>query len=96
MPAGEIAAHIVTAADGTATAEDLYLGSYRIVETLAPEGYVLNGEPVDVTLSYAGQEVEAAYAESEFGDVPRRASSRPTKSTPSRGCPSRCPASNSA
>ncbi|MFR1637874.1 MAG: prealbumin-like fold domain-containing protein [Eggerthellaceae bacterium] len=57
VPAGEIAAHIVTAADGTATAEDLYLGSYRIVETLAPDGYVLNGEPVDVTLSYAGQEV---------------------------------------
>ena len=72
VPAGEIAAHIVTAADGTATAEDLYLGSYRIVETLAPEGYVLNGEPVDVTLSYAGQEVEAAYAESEFGDVPQK------------------------
>ena len=72
VPAGEIAAHIVTAADGTATAEDLYLGSYRIVETLAPDGYVLNGEPVDVTLSYAGQEVEAAYAESEFGDVPQK------------------------
>ncbi len=33
---------------------------------------MLNGEPVDVTLSYAGQEVEAAYAESEFGDVPQK------------------------
>ena len=87
VPAGEIAAHIVTAADGTATAEDLYLGSYRIVETLAPEGYVLNGEPVDVTLSYAGQEVEAAYAESEFGDVPQKGVIDVTKVDAESGLP---------
>ena len=72
VPAGDVAAKLVTGADGTATAKDLYLGSYRVVETLAPEGYVLNGEPVDVVLSYAGQEVEAAYAEAEFGDVPQK------------------------
>ena len=72
VPAGEIAAHIVTAADGTATAEDLYLGSYRIVETLAPEGYVLNGEPVDVTLSYAGQEVAVTRAGAVVEDAPQK------------------------
>ena len=72
VPAGEIAAHIVTAADGTATAEDLYLGSYRIVETLAPDGYVLNGEPVDVTLSYAGQEVAVTRAGAVVEDAPQK------------------------
>lgn len=87
VPAGEVAARLATAADGTATAEDLYLGSYRIVETLAPEGYVLNGEPVDVTLSYAGQEVEAAYAESEFGDVPQKGVIDVTKVDAESGLP---------
>ncbi len=58
---------------------------------------MLNGEPVDVTLSYAGQEVEAAYAESEFGDVPQKGIIEAHKvDDPEWGCPSRCPASNSA
>ena len=86
VPAGEIAAHIVTAADGTATAEDLYLGSYRIVETLAPEGYVLNGEPVDVTLSYAGQEV-AVTRPGRRGGRAQKASSKSSKPTRPTGAP---------
>lgn len=48
---------MTTAADGTATSTELYLGKYEIVETKAPYGMVLNEEPISVELKYAGQEV---------------------------------------
>ena len=35
----------------------LYLGKYEIKEIIAPYGYVLNGEPQLVELTYAGQEI---------------------------------------
>ena len=48
------------------TSDKLYLGRYRIVETKAPNGYVLNTEPQYVTLSYAGQYVEVVQAGTSF------------------------------
>lgn len=48
------------------TSDALYLGRYRIVETQAPKGYVLNTEPQYVTLSYAGQNVEIVQAGTSF------------------------------
>lgn len=46
---------ITTGEDGTAKSTELYLGKYRIVETIAPYGTVINSEPRTVELTYAGQ-----------------------------------------
>lgn len=48
------------------TSNKLYLGRYRVVETKAPDGFVLNSEPQYVTLSYAGQNVEVVQAGTSF------------------------------
>ena len=58
LTAGELAAELTTGEDGTATSEPLYLGHYLLTERTAPEGYVLDETPVEVELTYAGQEVE--------------------------------------
>ena len=55
--AGEVVDTLTTSADGTATSKELYLGKFEIVETKAPYGMVLNEEPIQVELEYAGQEV---------------------------------------
>lgn len=44
----------------------LYLGKYKVVETKAPYGYVLNEEPQYITLTYAGQYVEVTQASTSF------------------------------
>ena len=58
LTAGELAAELTTGEDGTATSEPLYLGHYLLTERTAPEGYVLDETPIEVELTYAGQEVE--------------------------------------
>ncbi len=55
---GELAAQLTTDAGGTTTSEPLYLGHYLLTERAAPEGYVLDETPIEVELTYAGQEVE--------------------------------------
>lgn len=55
--AGEVVADIITDKDGNASTEPLYLGKYVVKEKTAPYGYVLNSEPKEVELTYAGQEV---------------------------------------
>ena len=55
---GEVVDTITTLADAPASSIELYLGKYTIVETKASYGTVLNTEPKDVELTYAGQEVE--------------------------------------
>ena len=66
LKAGELAATLTTRSDGTATSEPLYLGRYQILERTAPDGMVVNPEPKEVTLSYAGQEVEITSASVGF------------------------------
>ena len=56
--AGDVVAEITTDENGYAETEPLYLGKYEVREIKAPEGYVLNNEPKDVELTYAGQEFE--------------------------------------
>ena len=57
---------ITTGSDGTATSKKLYLGTYRVVEIEAPEGYVLeNGETL-VTLEYEGQEIAVTNTGTSF------------------------------
>ena len=64
--AGETVATLTTGQDGWATSEPLYLSTYQIFERKAPYGMVLNPEPVTVTLSYAGQNVQITTAEAHF------------------------------
>ena len=56
--AGDVVAEITTDENGYAETEPLYLGKYEVREIKAPYGYVLNNEPKDVELTYAGQEFE--------------------------------------
>ena len=56
--AGDVVAEITTDENGYAETETLYLGKYEVREIKAPYGYVLNNEPKDVELTYAGQEFE--------------------------------------
>ena len=56
--ARDVVSEITTDKNGYAETEPLYLGKYEIREIKAPGGYVLNNEPKDVELTYAGQEFE--------------------------------------
>ena len=56
--AGDVVAEITTDENGYAETEPLYLGKYEVREIKAPDGYVLNNEPKDVEVTYAGQEFE--------------------------------------
>lgn len=66
LKAGELATTLTTGSDGTATSEPLYLGRYQILERTAPDGMVVDPEHKEVTLSYAGQEVEITSASVGF------------------------------
>ena len=57
---------VTTGEDGTAVIEDLPLGKYRVEETKAPEGFVLNTEPQEVTFSYLNQETPVIEQAAEF------------------------------
>lgn len=46
---------ITTDKNGTATSKELYLGKYRVVETVAPNGFALNKTLNHIELTYAGQ-----------------------------------------
>lgn len=66
LKAGELATTLTTGSDGTAVSEPLYLGRYQILERTAPDGMVIDPEPKEVVLSYAGQEVEITSASVGF------------------------------
>lgn len=53
--AGTLVKTVTTDEDGKAYLENLPLGSYKIVETAAPEGFVLNSEAQTVTFAYKDQ-----------------------------------------
>ena len=55
--AGDVVSEITTDENGYAETEPLYLGKYEVREIKAPDGYVLNNEPKDVEVTYAGQEI---------------------------------------
>lgn len=69
--AGELV-DTITTTDGTATSKPLYLGSYIVTEKTAPEGYILNPEPQEVTLRYGGQTVELVTESVTFANAPRK------------------------
>lgn len=51
----EPCAHLVTDENGNASADNLNLGTYRLVETKAPYGMTLNDTPTEIVLEYANQ-----------------------------------------
>ena len=54
--AGTLVKTVTTDEDGKAVLKNLPLGSYKIVETSAPTGFVLNSEAQTITFSYKDQE----------------------------------------
>ena len=61
-----LVATVKTDGNGTAVVENLPLGTYRIEETKAPYGFVLNKEPQTVTFAYADQETPVIEQTAEF------------------------------
>lgn len=57
---------ISTGEKGTATSKQLYLGKYRVVETVAPYGTVINPEPHTVELTYSGQNEKVTNTSTSF------------------------------
>ena len=51
---------------GTATSNELYLGKYRVVETVAPNGTVLNKTVNHIELTYAGQNEKVTNTSTSF------------------------------
>ena len=49
---------ITTGSDGTATSKKLYLGTYRVAEIEAPEGFVLSENVYDVNINVNGVTIE--------------------------------------
>lgn len=70
--AGDKVAHLSTNADGIATSPELYLGTYDIVETKAPQGYLLSTEKATVTLSYVDQKTPLVSAKATVSDKVQR------------------------
>lgn len=53
----ELQANLVSDENGQIAVTDMPVGSYRFVETEAPDGYVRNGKPAEFQISQAGQVV---------------------------------------
>lgn len=66
VAAGEVVDTVTTDESGSAVSKELYLGKYQVVEKTAPEGMVLNNEPHEVELVYAGQEVSVTETNTDF------------------------------
>lgn len=63
---GELVATLKTNSKGTATSKQLYLGKYRVYETVAPYGTVINPEPHMVELTYSGQNEKVTNTSTSF------------------------------
>ena len=61
-----LVASITTGEDGKAVLGDLPLGTYRVVETKAPFGYVLNSKEQIVTFTYADDKTPVIYESMTF------------------------------
>ena len=69
--AGELV-DTITTVNGSAASKPLYLGTYIVTEKTAPEGYIQNPEPQEVTLRYGGQTVELVTESVTFANVPQK------------------------
>ena len=71
--------NLVTGDDGSVTLKDLYLGTYTVTETKAPDNYVCKGESKTVELVYAGQTVEVQPVSATFLNARQKAAVRVEK-----------------
>lgn len=71
--------NLVTGDDGSVTLKDLYLGTYTVTETKAPDNYVCKGESKTVELVYAGQTVEVQTGSATFLNERQKAAVRVEK-----------------
>ena len=71
--------NLVTGDDGSVTLKDLYLGTYTVTETKAPDNYVCKGESKTVELVYAGQTVEVQTGSATFFNERQKAAVRVEK-----------------
>lgn len=75
----ELVATLKTNTKGTATSKQLYLGKYRVVETVAPYGTVINPEPHTVELTYSGQNEKVTNTSTSFTNDRQKAEIKLTK-----------------
>ncbi|MDO4436515.1 MAG: SpaA isopeptide-forming pilin-related protein [Coriobacteriaceae bacterium] len=72
--AGQIVDHVVTDKEGKAETKPLPLGngsaSYRLIETKAPNGHVLDSTPYPFTLSYENDHTELVHTQVDITDKP--------------------------
>ena len=71
--------NLVTGDDGSVTLKDLYLGTYTVTETKAPNNYVCKGESKTIELVYAGQTVEVQTGSATFLNERQKAAVRVEK-----------------
>ena len=71
--------NLVTGDDGSVTLKDLYLGTYTVTETKAPDNYVCKGESKTVELVCAGQTVEVQTVSATFLNERQKAAVRVEK-----------------
>ena len=62
----ELVATLKTNTKGTAISKQLYLGKYRVVETVTPYGTVINPEPHTIELTYSGQNEKVTNTSTSF------------------------------
>lgn len=89
--AGEVVATIESGEDGIARTDELHLGLYACIEREAPEGYLLNDEPVEVEIEYAGQTVEITRAGATVADRPQKGIVTVSKTDATTGEPIKVP-----
>ena len=61
-----VAENLETGADGSVTLKNLHLGTYRVAEVQAPNGFYNGKETKDVVIAYAGQMAETAFSDTTF------------------------------
>ena len=71
--------NLVTGDDGSVTLKNLYLGTYTVTETKAPDNYVCKGESKTIELVYAGQTVEVQTGSATFLNERQKAAVRVEK-----------------
>lgn len=77
----------LTTVQGVIASKPLYLGTYTITEITAPEGYILDSTPHDVTLSYGGQAVELVNESLSLDNAPQMGTITITKVDKETGKP---------
>ena len=69
-----VKAGLTTGDDGSVTLDNLYLGKYVVKEMQAPQNLICTGESQEITLSYAGSNVEKVMGSVTFKNDRQKAS----------------------